>query len=58
MSISFLNDAWDGTAANDRNLYIESATYDGAAVGGPLPLLAMLDGGTRSFAVSDFTLIA
>ena len=58
VSISFLNDAWDGTAANDRNLYIESATYDGAAVGGPLPLLAMLDGGTRSFAVSDFTLIA
>jgi beta-glucanase (GH16 family) len=29
--VSFLNDAWDGTSGNghDRNLYVDSITYDG-----------------------------
>ena len=30
----FLNDAYRGTAATDRNLYVEGATYNGAAVAG------------------------
>jgi len=32
--VSFTNDAWDGTAATDRNLYIDSATFDGSKVQG------------------------
>lgn len=31
-TVDFLNDAWDGTQATDRNLFVDSATYDGAAV--------------------------
>ena len=29
VSINFLNDAWDGTASTDRNLYVDSITYNG-----------------------------
>ncbi len=32
VSVDFLNDAWGGTATTDRNLYDNSATYDGTAV--------------------------
>ena len=34
VSVEFLNDAWGGTAAADRNLYIDGATYNGVAVDG------------------------
>ena len=34
VSVKFLNDAWGGTAATDRNLHIDSATYNGKAVAG------------------------
>ena len=34
VEVQFLNDAWGGTAAADRNLYVEGATYDGVAVPG------------------------
>jgi beta-glucanase (GH16 family) len=30
--IHFLNDRWDGTPTTDRNLYLDSAAYNGAAV--------------------------
>ncbi|GAA0571260.1 hypothetical protein GCM10009416_07330 [Craurococcus roseus] len=34
VEVKFLNDAWGGTAATDRNLYVDGATYNGAAVSG------------------------
>jgi hypothetical protein len=34
VEVTFLNDGWGGSAATDRNLYVESATYNGAAVTG------------------------
>ena len=33
-TIDFLNDAYGGTPATDRNLYLDSATFDGARVSG------------------------
>src|SRR5918997_1308048 len=34
VAVKFLNDRWDGTAATDRNLYLDGATYNGQAVDG------------------------
>ena len=34
VGISFINDAYGGTAATDRNLYVAGATYNGQAIGG------------------------
>jgi Ca2+-binding RTX toxin-like protein len=34
VEVKFLNDAWGGSAATDRNLHVDSATYNGAAVTG------------------------
>jgi Ca-dependent carbohydrate-binding module xylan-binding len=34
VQIDFLNDAYDGSAATDRNLYVDGASYNSAAVGG------------------------
>ncbi len=34
VTVNFLNDAYGGTAATDRNLYVDAATYNGAAVSG------------------------
>jgi Ca2+-binding RTX toxin-like protein len=34
VEVNFLNDGWGGTSDSDRNLYVESATYAGAAVTG------------------------
>ena len=31
ITVSFLNDKWDGTAATDRNLYVDGVTYNGLA---------------------------
>ena len=40
VSVNFLNDAWGGTAATDRNLYDNSATFDGKTVlGAPITQL-------------------
>jgi hypothetical protein len=58
VAVNFLNDLWDGTPTTDRNLYVESAGYDGVAVGGPQPLLALYSAGAQAFTVSDTTLIA
>ncbi|MGU3330918.1 carbohydrate-binding domain-containing protein, partial [Methylobacterium mesophilicum] len=32
VAVNFLNDAYGGSASLDRNLYVDSATYGGAAV--------------------------
>jgi hypothetical protein len=42
--INFLNDAWGGSAATDRNLYVDSITYDDDGTGGPV---AVAGGGTE-----------
>ena len=34
LGVTFLNDAWDG-GSGDRNLYVDAASYDGAALSGP-----------------------
>jgi hypothetical protein len=34
VTVSFLNDAWGGSTAADRNLYVDGATYNGATVSG------------------------
>src|ERR687893_1225772 len=34
VEVTFLNDRWDGTAATDRNLYVDAVTYNGQAVAG------------------------
>ena len=38
VAVDFLNDAWGGTAALDRNLYVDGAIYDGIATPEPLQL--------------------
>lgn len=40
-TINFLNDAYGGTPATDRNLYLDNATYDGASVPGASLMLDM-----------------
>ena len=32
LTVTFLNDKYDGTAQTDRNLYVSGTTYDGVAV--------------------------
>jgi len=33
LAVSFINDAWGGTASTDRNLYVDAVDYDGASLG-------------------------
>jgi Ca2+-binding RTX toxin-like protein len=33
VAVKFLNDAWGGTAATDRNLYVDGISYNGTATG-------------------------
>ncbi len=54
VSLTFLNDAYDGTPATDRNLYLDGATYNGAEVAGSH--LTFLSAGTQSLAVHDWLL--
>jgi aryl-phospho-beta-D-glucosidase BglC (GH1 family) len=56
VAVTFLNDAWDGTAATDRNLYLDGATLNGAAVAGAK--LDLLSGGAQHFAFHDDTAVA
>ncbi|MFC1459433.1 carbohydrate-binding domain-containing protein [Microvirga arabica] len=54
VEVTFLNDAWGGTAQTDRNLYVESATYNGTAVSAAK--LDLFDGsGTFQFRDSTAT---
>jgi len=48
VGVSFLNDAWGG-AGLDRNLYIDSATFNGTQVASAIPLYA---NGTANFATT------
>ncbi|WP_207791821.1 carbohydrate-binding domain-containing protein [Siccirubricoccus phaeus] len=50
-TVTFLNDGYGGTPTTDRNLYVESATYNGAAV--PGAALEMLSAGGQDFAFTD-----
>ncbi|HEY0204778.1 MAG TPA: carbohydrate-binding domain-containing protein [Acetobacteraceae bacterium] len=49
VSVSFINDAYGGTAATDRNLYVDAVTYNGAAASGAPA--TMLSNGTANFGV-------
>lgn len=50
VAVAFINDAWGGTTATDRNLYVDRVSYNGvAAAGTPV---ALTSNGTASFAVS------
>jgi hypothetical protein len=49
VSVNFLNDAWGGTAATDRNLYVNGATFGGTTVNGSA--LSLMSTGTQSFVV-------
>ena len=47
VSVNFLNDAYGGSSATDRNLYVDSATIDGAGVSGAA--LSLFNTGAKSF---------
>lgn len=47
VSVDFLNDAWGGTAATDRNLYVTGAAFNGAAIAGVS--LAEMQNGAQGF---------
>jgi len=49
VSVNFLNDAWGGTAATDRNLYVTAASFGGKAVSGAA--LSLMSAGVQSFVV-------
>ncbi|MBD0270538.1 MAG: hypothetical protein ICV73_01290 [Acetobacteraceae bacterium] len=51
VEVAFLNDAWGGTAATDRNLYVDAATYNGQAVAGAAK--ALMAAGAQGFAFTD-----
>jgi hypothetical protein len=53
LTVKFLNDAYGGTAATDRNLYVEGITYDGKAVAGGAS--ALMSAGTADFTLHDLT---
>ena len=53
VTVDFLNDAWGGTDATDRNLYLIGATYDNADVPGIAQKLSV--SGPVSFGVTDNT---
>ena len=50
VAVTFLNDLYGG-GAGDRNLYVEGATYNGAAV--PNGAVSLWDAGTKSIGFTD-----
>ncbi len=52
VSVNFINDAWAGTAATDRNLYVNDIVYNGTDTGLSAPLMG---NGAKTFAVSGGT---
>ncbi|WP_245442905.1 carbohydrate-binding domain-containing protein [Methylobacterium terrae] len=52
VAIRFLNDDWGGTAAKDRNLYVDSATYHGQDVQGAH--LTLMSDGAQHFTFHDY----
>ena len=55
VSVNFLNDAYAGMPSADRNLYVDGATYDGAAVSGIAQVL--YSAGPASFGITDTTYV-
>ncbi len=51
LSVNFLNDAYAGSASTDRNLYLDSASYNGVTTQGAS--LALLGAGTQTVAVGN-----
>jgi Ca2+-binding RTX toxin-like protein len=51
VEVDFLNDAYGGTAATDRNLHVEGATYNGQAVAGAAQ--SLLSTGAKGFAFTE-----
>ena len=51
VAVNFLNDRYDGTAATDRNLYVESGTYNGATVAGAK--VSLFSTGPAEFNITD-----
>ena len=51
VTVDFLNDLWEGTAETDRNLHLDGASYNGAALDGVSQTLYM--GGPVSFDFAD-----
>ena len=49
-TVTFLNDAYGGSPATDRNLYVAGASYDGVAASGSL---ALYSGGSQSLVVGS-----
>jgi beta-glucanase (GH16 family) len=49
VGVSFLNDRWDGSAATDRNLYLDGATFNSSSAGAAA---ALAGNGTSSFTVN------
>ena len=49
VAVSFLNDAWGGSAQTDRNLYVDAILVNGAAAAGAAA--ALLSTSTRHFSV-------
>lgn len=45
VAVTFVNDAWDGTAATDRNLYVNSIDFNGHST----PGAALYSAGTQHF---------
>jgi hypothetical protein len=54
VTVTFLNDAYGGTAATDRNLYVDALSYDGTATG---QSAALYSSGGQNFSVTDTTVI-
>ena len=46
IGITFINDLWGGTPTTDRNLFVNTATFDGAAVA--MSTIALLNNGTAT----------
>jgi Ca-dependent carbohydrate-binding module xylan-binding len=54
VAVNFLNDAYGGSAAADRNLYVNTLSYDGTATG---QSAALMSTGAKSFTVTDTTAV-
>ena len=55
VSVKLLNDLYGGSATADRNVYVESATYNGSAVSGSYQYVNGSD--AKSFTVADSTAV-
>jgi endoglucanase len=54
--VDFINDAYGGVSTEDRNLYVNSVTYDGTTTAVNTPLFS--NGGTKPIIVSDVATIS